>query len=171
MAKTKTRWLSATQQRAWRAYMLGTTQLMAQLDRDLSAAHDLSLPEYEILVRLSEAPERRMRMAELADSLNHSRSRITHTAARLEGAGLLTRESCGTDRRGVFAILTDVGMQRLEDAAPTHVEGVRAYLIDAVAPEDLEAVGRVFTAVADVLGDSKAWPLGQEIPRHKTARH
>lgn len=170
MANTKTRWLSAGQQRAWRAYLLGTTQLMAQLDRDLNAEHNISLPEYEILVRLSEAPERRMRMAELADSLNHSRSRLTHTVARMEAAGLVSRESCGTDRRGVFAILTGAGRQTLTEAAPVHVDGVRNYLVDAVSSEDLEAVGRAFSAVAEVLGDGKAWPLGTANPRHKTSR-
>ncbi|HET7328264.1 MAG TPA: MarR family transcriptional regulator [Nocardioidaceae bacterium] len=170
MANKKTRWLNTGQQRAWRAYMLGTTQLMAQLDRDLNAEHGLSLPEYEILVRLSEAPELRMRMAELADSLNHSRSRLTHTVARMEIAGLVTRESCGTDRRGVYAFLTEAGVQRLADAAPVHVAGVRRYLVDAMSAEDLEAVGRAFTAVAEVLGDGKAWPLGEEHPRHKTAQ-
>lgn len=165
---TKTRWLTSSEQRAWRAYLLGTTQLMAQLDRDLHVEHDLSLPEYEILVRLSEAPGRKMRMAELADSLNHSRSRLTHTVARMQADGLLTRESCGTDRRGVLAGLTEAGMQRLEAAAPTHVEGVREYLIDAMSADDLEAVRRAFTAVAETLGDGKAWPLGADNPRHKS---
>lgn len=167
MANPKTRWLSSSEQQAWRAYLLGTTQLMAQLDRDLHVEHDLSLPEYEILVRLSEAPECKMRMAELADSLNHSRSRLTHTVARMQADGLLTRESCGTDRRGVLACLTDVGLKRLEAAAPTHVEGVRRHLIDAMPAEDLEAVRRGFTAVAETLGEGKSWPLGTDSPKHK----
>jgi DNA-binding MarR family transcriptional regulator len=84
-------WLDPDQQRSWRAYLVGTTLLMDRLDRDLRENHDLSMPEYEILVRLSEAPDRRMRMAELAGSVSHSRSRITHTVARLEKAGLVTR--------------------------------------------------------------------------------
>ena len=109
-------------------------------------------------------------MAGLADSLNHSRSRLTHTVARMEATGLVTRESCGTDRRGVFAILTDAGTRRLAQAAPVHVGGVRSYLVDAVSAEDLAAVGRAFTAVAEVLGNARAWPLGQEVPRHKTSR-
>ncbi len=76
-----TRWLDADQQRAWRAYIVGTTLLLERLDRDLREGHDLSHPEYEILVRLSEAPDRQLRMAELADSVKNSRSRITHTIA------------------------------------------------------------------------------------------
>ena len=83
-------WLDAGQQHAWRAYLVGTTLLMDRLDRDLRERHHLSLPEYEILVRLSEAPERRLRMAALADSLSHSRSRVTHTVARMERAGLVS---------------------------------------------------------------------------------
>ncbi|MDP9444589.1 MAG: MarR family transcriptional regulator [Actinomycetota bacterium] len=150
-AATATRWLSPEQQRSWRAYLTGTTQLTAQLDRDLEQAHGLSLPEYEILVRLSEATDRRMRMAELAASLNHSRSRLTHTVARLEAAGLVARGSCSDDRRGVYAELTEAGYRLLVAAAPTHVAGVRRYLVDAVSEEDFAAVGRVFSAVADAV--------------------
>lgn len=153
-----TRWLSPAQQVAWRAYLTGTTQLMAQLDRDLSQSHGLSLPEYEILVRLSEAENRRMRMAELAGSLNHSRSRLTHTVSRMEAAGLVRRGSCPEDRRGVLAELTDAGYDRLVDAAPTHVEGVRRYLVDAVSDEDFAAVGRSFTEVANAICGERPWP-------------
>src|SRR5687768_5318865 len=84
-------WLSTPQQHSWRAFLVGTTLLMDRLDRDLRARHDLSLPEYEILVRLSEGPDRRVRMAVLAESLSHSRSRVTHTVSRLEKAGIVIR--------------------------------------------------------------------------------
>ncbi|MBA2697646.1 MAG: MarR family transcriptional regulator [Nocardioidaceae bacterium] len=143
-----THWLSTDQQRVWRAYLVGTTLLMDQLERDLRDGHDLSLPEYEILVRLSEAPQRRLRMAELANSVKNSRSRITHTIARMERQRLVQRRQCPSDGRGVFAALTDVGYDKLVETAPAHVGSVRAALIDAVAPEDLEAVGRAFSAVA-----------------------
>ena len=109
-----TRWLTSDQQRAWRSYLLGTTLLMERLDRDLRENHDLSSPEYEILVRLSESPDRQLRMAELADSVKNSRSRITHTIARMERAGLVERRQCPSDGRGVLAILTDAGMRKLE---------------------------------------------------------
>jgi DNA-binding MarR family transcriptional regulator len=155
---TATRWLTTEEQRAWRTYLTGTTQLTVRLDRDLQERHDLSLPEYEILVRLSETEDRRMRMSELADSLNHSRSRLTHTVARMEAEDLLARTSCPSDRRGIFAELTDAGMERLVDAAPTHVEGVRRYLIDITAPEDLAAVERVFGRVAEVITGGRPWP-------------
>ncbi len=154
-----TYWLSADQQRAWRAYLVGTTLLMDRLERDLRDSHDLSLPEYEILVRLSEAPERRLRMAELASSVKNSRSRITHTIARLERKGLVERRQCASDGRGVFAELTDVGHDKLVAAAPAHVASVREGLIDAVAPEDIEAIGRAFTAVATLLETGSPDPI------------
>ncbi len=148
---TPTRWLDAEQQRSWRAYLVGTTLLMDRLDRDLRELHDLSMPEYEILVRLSEAPDHRLRMAELADSVSHSRSRVTHTVARMEKDGLVTRSACVSDGRGVEAVLTDNGRERLEAAAPTHVEGVRQLLVDLAGEEDFAVVGRVFNAVTDKL--------------------
>ncbi len=144
-------WLDATQQRAWRAYLVGTTLLMDRLDRDLREQHNLSLPEYEIMVRLSEAPDRRLRMAVLADSLSHSRSRVTHTVSRLERTGLVTRVACVSDGRGVEARLTDEGFAVLEQAAHTHVRGVREHLVELASDEDFMAVGRVFDAVTDGL--------------------
>jgi DNA-binding MarR family transcriptional regulator len=149
-----TSWLDPQQQRSWRAFLVGTTLLMDRLDRDLREKHQLSLPEYEILVRLSEAEDHRMRMAVLADSVSHSRSRVTHTVNRMEKAGLVVRDSCVSDGRGIEAVLTAEGRQALEAAAPTHVAGVRRLLIDLADGEDFEAVGRVFDAVTDKLIDS-----------------
>lgn len=154
-----TRWLDEEQQRAWRAYLLGTTLLTDRLDRDLRERHDLSLPEYEILVRLSESPGLACRMAALADSVKNSRSRVTHTVARLEQAGLVARVTCDSDGRGVLARLTDDGLAKLVEAAPTHVEGVRNYLVDLASRDDFDALGRVFGAVAGRLGTGSADPL------------
>ena len=100
-------WLDQQQQRTWRAFLVGTTLLMDRLDRDLREQHRLSLPEYEILVRLSEAEGNRLRMAMLADSVSHSRSRVTHTVSRMEGVGLVARDACLSDGRGVEAVLTE----------------------------------------------------------------
>jgi DNA-binding MarR family transcriptional regulator len=149
-----TSWLDPAQQRSWRAFLVGTTLLMDRLDRELREQHQLSLPEYEILVRLSEANDSRMRMAVLADSVSHSRSRVTHTVNRMEKAGLVARDSCVSDGRGVEAVLTDQGRRALADAAPTHVAGVRRLLIDLADEEDFQAVGRVFDAVTDKLIDT-----------------
>jgi DNA-binding MarR family transcriptional regulator len=148
---TQTQWLDPQQQRSWRAYLVGTTLLMDRLDRDLREQHDISMPEYEILVRLSETPDHRLRMAVLADSVSHSRSRVTHTVARMEKDGLVTRTACASDGRGVEAVLTPKGVDLLEAAAPTHVEGVRRFLVDLAGDEDFAALGRVFNTVTDKL--------------------
>jgi DNA-binding MarR family transcriptional regulator len=146
-------WLSGEQQREWRSLLAGLTLLFEHLDRHLREHSNLSLPEYEILVRLSEAPGQHLRMAELADSVAHSRSRVTHTVARLERAGLVQRRACESDGRGVNAELTDLGWQRLTDAAPAHVRQVRSLLVDRVSAADFAAVGRVFRAVSDAVVD------------------
>ncbi|GAA3212422.1 MarR family winged helix-turn-helix transcriptional regulator [Actinocorallia longicatena] len=142
------RWLDDAQQQQWRAYLQGSTQLWDALDRRLKSSFGLTMPEYEILARLSAAPDRTRRMAELADEALQSRSRLSHTASRLEAKGLVIREPCPDDRRGINAILTDDGFRLLEKAAIDHVEAVRDYFVDLAAPEDLEAIGRVFAAVA-----------------------
>lgn len=147
-----TPWLDDEQQRLWRAFLGGTTVLLDRLDRDLRAEHGLSMPEYEILVRLSESPDRSIRMADLAAALSHSRSRITHTISRLERDGIVTRIQCDTDGRGVTAVLTDKGFDLLATAAHTHVRGVREYLVDLAAHADLTAVGRVMEAVQTEIG-------------------
>jgi DNA-binding MarR family transcriptional regulator len=146
-----TRWLDQGQQRSWRSYIMGSTLLMDRLDRELRQNHGLSMPEYEVLVRLSESDCRSLRMAVLADAVSYSRSRITHTVTRLERMGLVARTAADEDRRGVAAVLTDKGYAALEAAAHTHVRGVREHLVDLASDEDLEAVGRVFDAVCDHL--------------------
>jgi DNA-binding MarR family transcriptional regulator len=145
------RWLDESQQHSWRALMMGITLLMDRLDEDLRREHGLSLAEYEILVRLSERPGRCMRMAQIADSVAHSRSRITHTITRMERAGLVTRSSSTEDGRGVDATLTDAGYDLLVRAAPSHVASVRSYVVDLCAAEDFAALGRVMDAVSDNL--------------------
>jgi len=148
---TETRWLDEDEQNSWRALMIGMTLLLDRLDDDLHRACNLSLVEYEILVRLSEREDRQMRMAQLADALAHSRSRVTHTVARMERAGLVLRTSSPEDGRGVVATLTDQGYELLGRIAPVHVTGVRQNLVDLVSPEDFRALGRVMDAVTDHL--------------------
>jgi DNA-binding MarR family transcriptional regulator len=148
----ETRWLDASQQQAWRSFLGGTTVLMDRLDRDLRNEHGLSMSEYEILVRLSESPDRSIRMADLAAALSHSRSRITHTISRLERDDIVVRTQCGTDGRGVTAVLTDKGFELLATAAHTHVRGVREYLVDQCSAEDLQATQRVMDAIQDAIG-------------------
>jgi DNA-binding MarR family transcriptional regulator len=146
-----TRWLDADQQASWRSFVVGTTLLLDRLDADLQHDFDLSLTEYEILVRLSERPDRQMRMAQLADALAHSRSRVTHTVTRMERATLVARCASPDDGRGIVCRLTDHGYAVLSEAAHVHVNGVRDYLVDLVAPDDFAALGRVMDAVSDRL--------------------
>jgi DNA-binding MarR family transcriptional regulator len=129
---------------------MGTTLLFDRLDDDLRREHDISLVEYEILVRLSER-DGQMRMAALADALAHSRSRVTHTVTRMENAGLVERSSSPEDGRGILATITDKGHDLLVRAAPTHVAGVRRHLVDLATDGDFAALGRVFDAVSDNL--------------------
>jgi len=145
-AATTVRWLDDDEQLRWRAYLLGTLALMEKLDRDLKP-HDLSMSEYEVLVRLSEAPDHTIRMADLASSTNQSRSRLTHTISRMERAGLVERVACDEDRRGVNAELTEHGHAVLVEAAPAHVRSVREGLVDVIEPADFAAIGRAFAAV------------------------
>ena len=148
---TDTPWLTTEQQRIWRAFLGGSTVLTDRLDRDLRTQHGLSMPEYEILVRLSEAPGRSIRMAELADAVSHSRSRVTHTIARLEREGIVQRGQCSDDGRGVSAHLTDHGFSVLESAAHTHVTGVHDYLIANADAGELQALGHIMTRVMQTL--------------------
>lgn len=150
-ASREPRWLDEAQQRSWRALVIGTTLLMDRLDDDLRRSFNISLTEYEILVRLSERPGRCMRMAQLADALAHSRSRVTHTVDRMEKAGYVVRGTTPEDGRGIVATMTDKGFAVLEEAAPLHVEGVRSYLVDVAAPDDFVALGRAMDAVTDQL--------------------
>jgi DNA-binding MarR family transcriptional regulator len=145
------RWLDEPQQHSWRALMMGMTLLLDRLDADLRRNFDVSLAEYEILVRLSEKPGQQLRMAQLADALAHSRSRVTHTVARMEKAGLVARSSSAEDGRGIVCGMTQHGFELLRAMAPVHVGGVRDYLVDLASADDFEALGRVMNTVADKL--------------------
>lgn len=145
---TETRWLDGDQQRGWRAYLLGTQRLQEALNRQLEEDSGISLSEYEILVRLSEAEGRTVRMSELAAQMMHSRSRVTHTVARMERQGLVSRQACSDDRRGVNCVMTDAGWELLVRAAPGHVAAVRRHLVDLLEPDDFTTLGRIMAAVA-----------------------
>ena len=148
------RWLTPAQQTHWRAYRDGTALLMDVLARELDEDTALSLAEYEVLVRLSEAPGRTLRMSELAGELAHSRSRLTHTIRRMEEAGLVQRNPCALDARGVNCTMTDLGLQRIVEAAPSHVTAVRTHLIDVLTDDQLRALGTAMGIVAHALRES-----------------
>lgn len=140
-------WLDEREMAAWRSYIVGSALLEYRLNRELQTAHGLSLADYEILVRLSEQPDQRMRMSELASDVAHSKSRISHQVRRLEAGDYVKRVECDSDGRGVLAILTDKGRRLLEDAAPTHVAGVREHLIDRIEPHEQRVLADVFERI------------------------
>ncbi|MFN8169657.1 MAG: MarR family transcriptional regulator [Candidatus Nanopelagicales bacterium] len=146
-----TRWLTPEQQRHWRAYIAATELLQDRLSRELQTAHGLTMADYEILVRLSEAPDRQLRMSQLADITLSSRSRLSHQIDRMEKAGLVRREACESDRRGAHAVLTEHGWETLVEAAPTHVSGVREHFVDQLSEKEFAALGRALAIVADHL--------------------
>lgn len=141
-------WLTDDQQRIWRSWLAGVAQINAFLEADLHR-HALDLSEYEILVSLSESPDRRMRMSDLADTVHQSRSRLTHTIARLERRRLVDRCAAECDGRGVYAILTDKGSEVLDSVAPSHVNAVREIFVDRCDPNDFQALGRIMSAVLE----------------------
>jgi DNA-binding MarR family transcriptional regulator len=155
---TSPRWLDADEQRAWRAFLAASRLLFERLDRELQAQSGMPTSYYEVLVRLSETPERAMRMSELARSSLSSPSRLSHAVARLEELGWVRRESCPTDRRGAFARLTDEGFAALEAAAPGHVEGIRAHLIDQLSREQVAQLGEIGEAVVRHLAPDESAP-------------
>lgn len=131
------RWLNDEEMRAWRGLLTTHRLLFEQLGRELNQESGLSMADYEVLVQLSEVDSRRMRMTELAANSMSSKSRLSHQVARMEEAGWVRRESCDTDRRGAFAVLTDAGFARLAAAAPGHVESVRRHLFDHLSEEEV----------------------------------
>lgn len=150
-----TRWLDVQEQHVWREYLRASRLLEAALDRELQV-HGLQLSEYEILSMLSEQPDRRLRMSVIAGMVVQSRSRLTHTAGRLESRGWVRREACAGDRRGVELVLTDSGFVEVTRMAPTHVESVRANLLDHLSSEDFLAFGRAMAAVSNGILSSGA---------------
>ncbi|WDZ88074.1 MarR family winged helix-turn-helix transcriptional regulator [Micromonospora cathayae] len=146
-----TRWLDPDEQRTWRAFLTASRALMETLDRELQRDAGMPHAYYEILVRLSEAPQRQLRMTDLARASGSSRSRLSHAVARLETAGWVVRRDCPTDRRGQVAALTDAGFAALAAAAPGHVEGVRRHLLDALSPAQVDQLRRISETLVDHL--------------------
>ena len=147
------RWLSADEQKAWRAWLYSSQLLAERLNAELQHDTGISHPYYEILVQLSETPGRMLRMSELADRCLSSRSRLSHAVSRLEERGWVRRESCPTDGRGALAVLTDEGYAVLRAAAPAHVEEVRKRLIDRLTPEQVVQLGEISRAICDGLAE------------------
>jgi DNA-binding MarR family transcriptional regulator len=141
------RWLNNDELRAWRALRITMVGLLATLDRELQREHGLGLAEYDVLVILSEQPDDRLRMSELATVLSLSPSGMTRRIDGLVRSGLVAREQCPEDRRVSYAVLTPAGRRLLETAAPTHVRGVREHFIDRLSARQLGNLASVLSAV------------------------
>lgn len=150
MTQGETPWLNEFEQQSWRHYLRASRRLEAALDRDL-VAHGMSLAEYEIISMLSEAEGMRMRMSTLADLVVQSRSRITHTATRLEKRGWVERQRCLSDSRGVELVLREEGFAALQAAAELHAVSVRTYLVDAMSSRQFAALGEAMRKVDEAV--------------------
>ncbi|MFG1609997.1 MarR family winged helix-turn-helix transcriptional regulator [Actinoplanes sp. NPDC049265] len=139
--------LSPDQQTSWRAFVESSWALHTRLEDDLRAATGLSMADYHVLVVLSEAPGRRLRMGELAGRLVFSPSRVTYQITTMVKRGLVRKQPCADDGRGSEAVLTDAGLAQLEAAAPLHLKTVRDSFIDLLDDEELAVVGRVFARI------------------------
>ncbi|MHA7132074.1 MarR family winged helix-turn-helix transcriptional regulator [Oerskovia turbata] len=142
-------WLDDEQQLSWRQYLDGTSRFIEALSRDHEEHSALTLGEYELLVRLSEARDHTLRMSALADGLARSRSRVTHTVHRMEQRGLVRRVASADDRRGVNCVMTDAGFAELAASAPGHVTAVRRFMVDVLTPAQLRNLGEAMSAIAE----------------------
>ncbi|HEX4226866.1 MAG TPA: MarR family transcriptional regulator [Pseudonocardiaceae bacterium] len=145
-----TRWLSADEEQAWRAFRRLLTTLPARLARDLAADTGLSMTDYEVLSTLSEKPDRRWPLKDLAAKMEWSRSRLSHHTTRMQERGLIDREPDPTDARGCLLRLTDTGFAVLDQAAPRHLDSVRDRFIDHLDPAELRLLGEISTRIADL---------------------
>jgi len=147
VSESETRWLTPAEQAAWREFVTACTTLLSSVEGQLQQCSGIPHGYYEILVRLSEAPGRALRMSQLAEASTSSKSRLSHAVARLEERGWIRRTDCPTDRRGQVAQLTDEGFAALAAAAPGHVEQVRRALIDVITPEQLGQLREISAAI------------------------
>lgn len=150
-----TRWLSTDEQRTWRAFLVANRRLFDAIDTQLQRDSGIPHAYYEIMVRLSEAEGRSLRMSELAAASESSRSRLSHAVARLEERGWVTRANCSTDRRGLTATLTDAGFAALAEAAHGHVEQVRRSLFDVLTPEQVKQLREISEAIGGGAGPDR----------------
>jgi DNA-binding MarR family transcriptional regulator len=151
-----TEWLSDDEMRAWLAYIDLSTLLDDYLDRQLKRDGGMSHACYNLMVRLSAAPDRSRRMTELAEDLKITRGRLSHTLARLEDQGWVTRRSDPQDKRGQLAVLTGAGAAALAAAAPGHAAAVRHAVFDRLTPEQVRQLTSIAEAInAALTGEAK----------------
>ena len=146
-------WLTADEQRTWRTYLRLNSLLLARLNRQLQQDSGLTLPEYEVLVQLSEAPQQRRRPFQICEALNWEQSRLSHQLTRMQHRGLVAREECEADGRGAFVVLTAAGANAIRSAAPGHVAAVRRLVFDRLGDDQRAAFEQACTAIIDALAE------------------
>jgi len=152
----KPRWLDAREQRLWQGYLHLNQDLMAVLEQQLARESGLSGADYRVLVPLSEAPGGLLRARDLGSEIGWDRSRLSHHLSRMEKRGLITREECAEDARGLMVRLTKAGRRAIEEAAPGHAEAVRRYFFDQLSSDEIETLAEVFDRVLDTLRREQA---------------
>lgn len=153
-------WLTADEQRTWRAYLQAGTRLRARLNRQLQADSGLSLPEYEVLVQLSEAPGGQVRPVQLGQDLNWEQSRLSHLLTRMNRRGFVAREDCPGDARGALAVLTPAGRAAIESAAPGHVAAVRQLVFGSLDAGQAAAFGQALEKMLGALAADEGLAAG-----------
>ena len=146
------RWLDEREEPAWRALQFMQLRLSGRLAADVAATSELSYADYLVLVALSDRPDGRARLFELAEVLGWEKSRLSHHVARMSGRGLVRKERCGDDRRGAFVVATEAGRRAIEAAAPHHVAMVRRLFMDPLTPGELDAITSAAEKILAVLG-------------------
>jgi DNA-binding MarR family transcriptional regulator len=136
-------WLTAEEERVWRRWLTLNARLSATLQRELQDDAGLSMPDYEVLVHLTDRPAGRMRVSDLARLLQWERSRVSHHVTRMESRRLVQREECAEDGRGAFIVITPQGRAAIEQAAPGHVNTVRRLVFDALSPEEIDTLATI----------------------------
>jgi DNA-binding MarR family transcriptional regulator len=147
-------WLTADQQRIWRDWLQVDRLLPARLNQQLQAGPGLSLPEYEVLVQLSEVPGGQLRPVQLGQALDWEQSRLSQQLTRMRRRGLVDRADCAGDGRGTVVVLTQAGRTAIERAAPGHAVTVRRLVFDRLSAEQTEAFGRACAAILQALRES-----------------
>lgn len=136
-------WLADEQEQVWRRWLAVNALLPATLHRELQADAGLSLPDFDVLVRLTDAPDGRVRVNDLAQALQWEKSRVSHHVTRMERRGLIRREECPEDARGAFVVMTPGGRAAIERAAPGHVRTVRRLVFDQLTPDEVETLSSI----------------------------
>jgi DNA-binding MarR family transcriptional regulator len=147
------RWLTATEEGVWRRWLTLNARLSAALHRELQDDAGLSMPDFEVLVHLTDSPEGRLRVTDLARLLQWERSRVSHHVTRMEGRRLVQRVDCAEDGRGAFIVITPQGRAAIEQAAPGHVNTVRRLVFDALSPEEVDAFATIIDKALAQLDD------------------